>query len=57
MFFGGHQFRGFDGNSVRIKGAKTLYLSVLHTKHTANLLVDRPALTGLDAIMTIRVSG
>ena len=29
------QFRGFDGGSLRIKDAKTLYVSV-HSKHTAS---------------------
>ena len=30
------QFRSFDGGSVRIKGTKTLYLPVVHSKHTAS---------------------
>ena len=30
------QFRSFDRSSVRIKGAKTLYLPVVHSKHTAS---------------------
>ena len=34
--FSAHQFRSFDGGSVRIKGAKTLYLPVVHSKHTAS---------------------
>ena len=29
----------FDGGSVRIKGMKTLYLSVVHSKHTASYTV------------------
>ena len=33
--FSARQFRSFDRSSVRIKGAKTLYLSVVHSKHTA----------------------
>ena len=31
-----HHFRSFDGGSVTIKGVKTLYLSVVHSKHTAS---------------------
>ena len=31
-----HQFQSFDDGSVRIKGTKTLYLSVIHSKHTAS---------------------
>ena len=34
--FSARQFRSFDGVSVRIKGAKTLYLPVVHSKHTAS---------------------
>ena len=30
------QFRSFDGGSVRIKGAKTLYLPVVYSKHTVS---------------------
>ena len=31
-----HQLRSFDGDSMRIKGAKNLYLPVVHSKHTAS---------------------
>ena len=31
-----HQFRSFDCGSVRIKSAKTLYLPIAHSKHTAS---------------------
>ena len=34
MFPGGHQFQGFDGSSVRIKGV--LFLSVVHSKPTSS---------------------
>ena len=34
--FSVRQFRSFDGGSVRIKGAKTLYLPVVYSKHTAS---------------------
>ena len=30
------QFQSFEGGSVRIKDAKTLYLPVVHSKHTAS---------------------
>ena len=30
------QFQSFDGGSVRIKGVKTLYFPVVHSKHTAS---------------------
>ena len=30
------QFRSFDGGPVRIKGAKTFYFPVVHSKHTAS---------------------
>ena len=30
------QFRSFDGGSVRIKGARTLYLALVHSKHIAS---------------------
>ena len=30
------QFRSFDSGSLRIKGVKTLYLPVVHSKHTAS---------------------
>ena len=33
--FSARQFRSFDGGSMRIKGAKTLYLPVVHSKRTA----------------------
>ena len=35
MFFGGTSSE-VDGGYVRIKGAKTLYLSAGHSKHTAS---------------------
>ena len=38
-FFLARQFRSFDGGSVRIKGAKTLYFPVVHSKHTASYTV------------------
>ena len=34
--FSARQFRRFDGSSVRIQGAETLYLLVFHSKHTAS---------------------
>ena len=34
--FSACQFRSFDSGSVRIKGVKTLYLPVVHSKHTAS---------------------
>ena len=34
--FSACQFRSSDGCSVRIKGAKTLYLPFVHSKHTAS---------------------
>ena len=34
--FSARRFRSFEGGSVRIKGAKTLYLPVVHSKHTAS---------------------
>ena len=36
FFFLARQFRSFDSGSVRIKGVKTLYLSVVHSKYTAS---------------------
>ena len=32
------QFRSFDYSSVRIKGAKILYLPIVHSKHIANYI-------------------
>ena len=34
--FSARQFRSFDGGSVRIKGAKTLYLPVVYSKHAVS---------------------
>ena len=36
--FNGNQFRGFDGGSVKIKGAKTLHLSVVPSKHSVSYI-------------------
>ena len=36
--FNGNQFRGFDGGSVKIKGAKVLSLSVVPSKHSVSYI-------------------
>ena len=51
------QFRSFDSGSVRIKGAKTLHLPVVHSKHTASRVHRLAFFTWLDAMVDSRVSG